>query len=281
MGLKDILVHLDLGPRSTARLALAVDLARSHQAHLTGLYVISPLPTVVPTSVGIDEEFMAEWAQQFIEQNKQDAQTVEATFNEAIACGAVAGQWRLAHGPLPRTVAQFARYADLTIVGQSDPSRPEPDRPNAVVEEVLFSSGRPLLMVPYAGNFASVGRNVLVAWKDTREAARAVTDAVAVMHGAEHITVFSVDPEDGMQAGHGSSAAIALHLVRHGLTVSSAKAVSNGLSAADMLLNQAADCGADLLVMGGYGHSRVRELVLGGVTSGILESATVPVLMSR
>jgi nucleotide-binding universal stress UspA family protein len=180
---------------------------------------------------------------------------------------------------LPETVALHTRYADLAIIGQSNPDRPETAVFNEIIEEVLFNSGRPVLMVPYAGTFEAIGRKVLVGWKSTAEAARALNDAIPLMRGAEQITIMTSDPADG--DGDEPVADIALHLARHGLTVLATHTISDGLRGDDILLNQAADTGADLLVMGAYGHSRMRERMLGGVTRGILQSATVPVLLSR
>ena len=144
-------------------------------------------------------------------------------------------------------------------------------------------AGRPLLLIPYAGEFATVGKNVLIGWTRTRESARAVHDALPLIAPSATVTVLTVE------AGRGKpdtrilpTADIAEHLARHGLTVSAARTVvSDGLTPADALLDYASDIGADLLVVGGYGHSRTREMILGGVTRDLLQHMTVPVLMSH
>src|SRR5206468_1617267 len=141
---------------------------------------------------------------------------------------------------------------------------------------------RPVLVLPYAGRFETVGRRVLVGWNARREAARAVHDALPLLRQAESVTVLAIDPVRGAH-GHGEEPAadLALHLARHGLQVTARQTDSAGLDPADVLLNTAADEGADLIVVGGYGHSRVREVVLGGVTRRLLRTATVPVLISH
>jgi nucleotide-binding universal stress UspA family protein len=151
-----------------------------------------------------------------------------------------------------------------------------------VVEQALFSSGRPVLVVPHSGRFEAVGRTVLIGWNASREAARAANDALPLIAGAESATVLVVNPSeapggDGAEPG----AAIALHLARHGLRATAEHVVAPQVDDGEMLLNQAADLGADLLVVGAYGHSRLRELVLGGVTRTLLRQMTIPVMMSH
>ncbi|MBE9552893.1 MAG: universal stress protein, partial [Proteobacteria bacterium] len=131
---------------------------------------------------------------------------------------------------------------------------------------------------PYIGAQAEIGRNVLVAWNGSREAARAVSDAMPILEAADSIEVFAVEPRG---IGDIPGADIAQHLARHGLKTDAAKTAGLDIEVGDVLLNQVADGGADLIVMGAYGHSRMRELVLGGATRHILGHMTVPVLLSH
>jgi nucleotide-binding universal stress UspA family protein len=149
-------------------------------------------------------------------------------------------------------------------------------------EQVALASGRPVLIVPYAGHFDNVGRRVLIAWNATREAARAVSDAMPLLTSAELVTVLTIDPREGPH-GHGElpGADIALHLARHGVKAQIERTVSAGMPVGEVLLSRVADLGADLIVMGAYGHSRAREVLLGGATRSVLRSMTVPVLMSH
>jgi nucleotide-binding universal stress UspA family protein len=191
-------------------------------------------------------------------------------------------EWRaIAEGP-EANPALHARYADLAILGQIDPDGNEMAAIRPRPERVALESGRPVLVVPYAGHFETMGRRVVVAWDASREATRAVNDAIPLLAAAETVTVLAIDPHQG-PTGHGElpGADISLHLARHGVKATIERTVSAGVPPGEVLLSRAADLAADLLVMGAYGHSRARELLLGGVTRTILNSMTVPVLMSH
>jgi len=281
MSLKDILVHLDGTPQSATRLDLALGLARDHGAHLTALFVVDvglPMIAMGDASGGaalagvIDDMRAAGLA---------EAQRVEAAFRERLRVEALDGEWRQSEGMLSEMISLHARYADLVIVGQDDPQATGPGTAG-LAGDVLFGAGRPVLVVPYAGSFATVGQRVLVGWNASRESARAVNDALPLITKAQSAMVLAANPRLGLD-GHGEQpgADIALHLARHGATVSVEHRVAPDVPDADLILNQAADMNADLLVMGAYGHSRLREFVLGGVTRSILKQMTVPVLLSH
>jgi len=283
--LKDILVHLDATERSGVRLRLAAELARRHQAHLTALYVVDlTLPVLVASDPG-GGAILADLLDDMRRDALAGAAKVEAAFREKLRIEGLEGEWRQVEGSTPQAVALHARYADLTVLGQAGPEG-GPDAPGyaaaAVMEEVLFTSGRPVLLVPFAGRFETVGRRVLIGWNASREAARAVNDALPLLARAELAMVLAVNPRRGL-GGHGDEpgADIALHLARHGVRVEVQHAVAPEIGEGDVLLNTAADQQVDLLVMGGYGHSRLREPVLGGVTRSLLRQMTVPVLMAH
>ena len=285
MALKDILVHLDNGSRSEARLNVAIALARRHGAHLTGLCVMD-----IPNTeyfYGATMQFASSGPEQLVQRLRADAATtgasIEAGFRDRIRREDVVGEWRCVEGHLPATLALHARYADLTIVGQPNPydTRDDTNR-DATVVTPLMSSGRPVLAVPFAGDFSVVGEHVLVAWNASREAARAVNDAKPLLERAKKVTILAVNPRQGL-AGHGDvpAADIALHLARHGVKAEAAHTVANDIPDGEALLSYAADLGADLIVAGGYGHSRAREMVFGGVTRTLIEEMTVPVFLSH
>ena len=139
-----------------------------------------------------------------------------------------------------------------------------------------------MLVIPYAGRFEACGRRVLVAWNASRAATRAVNDAMPLLAGAETVTVLCVDPDEDRRAhGEVPGMDIAVHLARHGVKARVETTMSGGIGVGNTLLSRASDIGADLLVMGAYGHARVRELLLGGATRTILESMTLPVLMAH
>lgn len=280
MPLRDILVHLDATAVGRARLALAAELARRHEAHLTGLFVIDvPLPVIAAGDGG--GAALAALMDRMREDALAAAATVEAAFRDRLRRDGLAGEWRLAEGSAPALVTMHARYADLAVLGQQDPDGDQPDA-GAIVEAVLFSSGRPVLVVPYAGRFETLGQRVLIGWNASGEAARAVNDALPLIAAAETATVLAVNPRGGVD-GHGEEpgADIARHLARHGVAVRVEHTDSGGLREGDVLLNRAAELSADLLVIGAYGHSRLREMVLGGVTRTLLQQMTLPVLMAH
>jgi nucleotide-binding universal stress UspA family protein len=281
MSLKDILVHLDARPQAMTRLALAAGLARRCGAHLTGLFVVD----VTSTIVGVADAGSGAVLAGLIEQMRADALAraagVEVSFNEALAREGIAGEWRLAEGITAELVALHARYADLAVLGQADPSDGEPAAA-ATISSAIFDSGRPVLIVPYAGSVATIGRRVLVGWNAGREATRAVHDALPLLAAADSVTVTAVNPRRGLGAhGEEPGADIARHLARHGVRVTVEHSVAPEIGAADILLNRASELSADLLVVGAYGHSRVREFLLGGVTRSLLHQMTVPVLLSH
>jgi nucleotide-binding universal stress UspA family protein len=174
-----------------------------------------------------------------------------------------------------------ARYADLAILGQHDPDDAA-SGPRYLPEEVVLGGGRPVLIVPYIGPTATFGERVSIAWDASREAARAVNDALPLLRRARQVGVVSVNPRPWPFAhGEEPGADIGLHLARHGVKVEVQRIEGQGIDTANAILSHLADQSADLLVMGAYGHSRLREFVLGGVTRTILREMTVPVLMSH
>ena len=282
MTLKDILVHLDDTPRCATRLGIAAGLAVKHDAHLVGLHVID-IPSVnyfygaAMPFVPISPEKIVERIRAEAEQN---AAPVEAAFRACLDRNAIRGEWRLVEGSAPAMVSLHARYADLCVVGQPNPYEPLDGDPVTVT--VVMTSGRPVLAVPFAGAFPTVGERVLVAWNASREAARAVNDALPLLGGAKQVTVLAINPQRGVGEHGGVPAAdIALHLARHGLKAEAAHTVAKDISEGEALLSYAADIGADLIVAGAYGHSRARELIFGGVTRTLIAEMTAPVLLSH
>ena len=282
MALKDILVHLDTTPRCTTRLELAARLAVQHGAHLTGVHVID-IPSAnyfygaaMPFVPANPEEIV----QRIRDEAAEAAKPLEAAFRDCLRRNSVPGEWRMVEGAPPQTVALHARYADLTIVGQ--PNRDEPQDADAITVTTVMTSGRPVLAIPFAGDFPTFGERVLIAWNASREAARALNDALPLISAAKQVTVLAINPQRGV-VGHGDvpAADIALHLARHGLKAEAAHTVARDIADGEALLSYAADIGADLIVAGAYGHSRARELVFGGVTRTLIMEMTAPVLLSH
>jgi nucleotide-binding universal stress UspA family protein len=286
MDLKDLVVLLDGSPRDAMKLAVSAELARRNDAHLTGLCALQLLlPVDMAFALGgyPDLSAMPDVASRMEQEAQAKAVSIEADFRELLRREGLTGDWEYETGPLTLTVTQRAQTADLLVVGQVDPENPPPVAARTLIEDVLMTAGRPLLIVPYAGRFDTIGTNVLVGWTHTRESTRAVHDALPMFAPAAKVMVLAVESSGSVSDSKTvPTADIAEHLARHGLAVSAARTVaSEGVSIADALLDQASDIGADLLVIGGYGHSRAREIILGGVTKDLLRHMTVPVLMSH
>ena len=276
MALKDLLVHVDNDAACSSRVDVAVALAAKHQAHLTGLHVMA-----WPRLPGYLEMELPRSVQELQREHMQDrARQCEKLFHERTRRHGIQGEWRAIEGDLLQTAKLHARYVDLAVVGQGRDVGNAPAELAFLPEELALGVGRPVLVVPRYGAFETVGERVLIAWNGSREATRAVNDALPLLRTAATVTVLAIDPADE-STPRMPSADIALHLARHGIAAEAASTRSVDIGVGDVLLSRAADLSADLLVMGAYGHSRIREMALGGATRHILQHMTVPVLMSH
>ena len=278
MKLCEILVHLDQSPRAQSRLDIAAELARQHGAHLTALQVIDVAIPVMALGDGGGGAVIAELMEQMRRSALVAGVKLKAAFEAALARDGIMGEWRQVEGTTREILALHGRYADLLVLGQDDP---ESDSAG-LLEAVVFDSGRPVLAIPFVGSSKTIGKRVLVGWNASREATRALHDALPLIAKAETVTVFLANPTRGLD-GHGEEpgADIARHLARHGMKAEVAKVIADDVPDSALLLNHASDMGADLLVMGAYGHSRLREFILGGMTRSLLREMTVPVLLSH
>ena len=280
MPYKNLLVHLDETAASAARADAALDFARRQGAHLTGLSLV--VEPVIPSFVYA--QVPAEVLAQRRKTVQEEAEAILAGFKAKAERAGVESDTRIdscLQPDVPRTVGLHARYADLLIVGQPE-SDETPLSGRHLAEEVVLSSGRPVLVVPYIGVNGTLGERVVIAWDAGRESARAVNDSLPILEQAKEVTVVAVNPR-ATADGHGPEpgADIALHLARHGCQVKVERLESHEIGIGDTLLSYLADRSADMIVMGAYGHARLRELVLGGVTQHMLEHMTVPALMSH
>ena len=280
MSYKTILLHLDDAARREERLDLGFEMAERFDAHLVGLY--APGPSLIPSYA------LAEAGPVVVEvetrRRAAATQAAEAVFRAASSRHrAVKCEWRSSGNEAVAALCLSARYADLVIAGQPAPEEEGVGRPiPGFAGDLVLSAGRPVLFVPYAGRFTSVGKRVLVAWDAGREAARALSDALPLLSSGAQVDVIAFDPLRG-RSRHGEvpGADIGLFLARHGIKVAVSQQSGSGIDVGAQILSRAADLSADLIVMGAYGHSRVREQILGGATRTLLESMTVPVLMSH
>ncbi|GAB4179600.1 MAG: universal stress protein [Rhodocyclaceae bacterium] len=276
MSYRTILVQVDESRRCPARIDVAIGLARRYDAHLVGLSVFSTFEPrgYVAVEIGASvREIQRRMA-------AEHAARCEQIFNRATAAAGLTNvEWRCASADPVGATALNARYADLLVLGQADPSDPAA-LDSDYAQQVVLEAGRPVLMVPYAGSIESVGRRVLVAWNASAEATRALTDAIPLLRDAEEVHLISFNPK-AEEHGEIPGSDIGLYLARHRVQVSVKIDRASGIDVGNELLSRAADLGVDLIVMGAYGHTRLREMVLGGATRTLLESMTVPVFLSH
>jgi len=284
MGFKDMLVTADAGAAARSRVELAAALAERCGAHLIGLHTaMQPLsPTIGRYFEYFGRSSLDPPYREFADRLNEWEEASRTLFGQIVDGRPFASEWRTSTGYPSETAALHGRYVSLIVLGQLDPHDAEGALYRPFPEEVALAVGRPVLVVPYAGTFAEVGQRVLIAWDGSRTATRAVNDAMPLLVAAETVTVLCVDPDQDRRAhGEVPGSDIAVHLARHGVKARVETTISGGIGVGNTLLSSAADSGADLLVMGAYGHARIRELLLGGATRTILESMTLPVLMSH
>lgn len=279
MSYKTVLVHVDQSPRSTVRTTLAAQLAKAQQGHLVGAAV-----TGISRFVFSDGAFNPNdpvFAHHLEHLRKYARGALDSFERTAAAAGIGPVEARLVDDDAAGGIALHARYADIAVIGQFDPSTAVPGVMPNFVETVALSSGRPVLVVPFAGEASASVRRPLVAWDGGVTASRAIAGALPLLQqaGAADVVMFNPRKDDDVH-GEEPGADLALYLSRHGIRVNVvARTVTGDIGEA--LLSAAADLGSDLIVMGAYGHTRFREVILGGVTRTVLQSMTIPVLMAH
>lgn len=276
MSYKTIVVHVDASLHAEQRMRHAARLAAAFGAHLVGS-AFSGISRYAGRDVGIELAMVAPHDMAALAQKNQAA---VARF-EAIAAaeGVTSVEHRVLEDDPAGGLALQARYADLVVLSQTDPADPASSHlVGGLPEQVVLDGGRPVLIIPYAGEFPRIGGKVMVAWDGGLEATRAVYHALPLLRGAALVSVMVFNPAEA--AGREPGADLALYLARHGVRCA-VRGTPLPIRAGEDLLSQAADLQADLIVMGAYGHSRFREIMLGGVSQTILSSMTAPVLMAH
>jgi nucleotide-binding universal stress UspA family protein len=283
MDFKTILVNLNHEARVPELVAAAAAIARPAESHVVGLYVMPPL--FVPSDLVIP--MGAEFYEEQIVAHRAQAERIQTVFDRLTRGEPYVAEWRV-HGdarssydPIAEGVIFEARTAELVIVSQATDGADAPMLAE-VAERVALESGRPVLVIPTKWLPRAYGQDIAVAWNDTREAARAAFDALPLLERAKRIRLVTVaEQKDGNGANMVPSAEVAATLARHGLDVEVTTIPADGRHTGNTILSRVAADGADLLVMGIYGHSRLREFVLGGASRDVLKNMTVPVLMSH
>ena len=273
--IKDLVVKLTVGAERDRTAQFAISIAQAFDAHIAGI-AFAYEPVIVPT---VMDGLSAAWVDTQRSDNRAAAQAAIDRF-EAVATG-LRAEHRLIEASLGAAAGLFGRLArrfDLAVVGQTPPEAMLPD--DLFVESALFESGRPTVVVPYIQEHGLKLGRVLACWDASHHAARAIADAMPFLRRGKTIEIVIV-ANARAPADEVPGADIGAHLARHGLSVEVKRLVAEDTGVANAILSHAADSGADFIVMGGYGHSRLREFVLGGATRGMLAQMTVPVLMSH
>ena len=281
MSYKTILVHCNDERRIQALLAVGMTLGESFQAHVVGLSVVPPVAVLSGGAPNGPPIVLDEHCKVYLERNH----VLRAAFDAAIHGRALVGEWREdqadAYGVAARVV-QYASAADLVVASQRDPDWPWTEWLD-VSDRLAIESGRPVLIVPHTGvGSGRVGDRVLVAWNGRREAARAVFDALPMLQRAKGVKVICINPQLEHEVTQGIPAAdICAALARHAVKCEATEQIAPRRGVGDTLLAVAKEMGADLLVMGCYGHTRLREFVFGGASRHVLAHMPLPILMSH
>jgi len=275
MAYKDIVVHLDQNEGSAARLDAAIGLAGLGEGRVIGIYVRAA--SIAPEYAGIEAQqellsILSKWDEKHHELEIE----AERLFNDRTARTGTLSEWRPMQGDPVGAVTTCAHYADITIVGQAGPH----DGASAgLADSVVLGAGGPVLVWPHSGSFDVNPGTVMLAWNGTREAKRALADSLPLLRQANKVIVVGINTGDGE---HIAGADACAHLARHGVNAEPRHILTSPAeSDSASLLSAVRDSGAGLLVMGAYGHHRMRELLLGGMTRDLLRRMTVPVLMSH
>jgi nucleotide-binding universal stress UspA family protein len=280
MEYKDLLVIIDASHEGRRRTDFAVRLARQHNAHLLGYYVS---PTVgdyvaLPTSGRIGSSESGPGGLGHVVQAADLAETVQMQFEANLNANGLHGTWILSGDNIVEDIVSHIRTVDLAFIGLGDPDRLESNPQGFHPEEVILACGRPVLGLPIANLPEEVGRNVLIGWDGSRGATRAMHDALPMLKAAESVTLLAVDPAELSPASVENAVR---HLRRHGIEANKKAISSGGMAVGDAVLAECDYLHADLVVAGAYGHSRLTESVLGGVSRTLLRQMMVPVLMSH
>jgi nucleotide-binding universal stress UspA family protein len=267
MGIKDILVHLDNSAASAVRLDVAITYARKHGARLRGLYLITHF-YYAPSSIG----------------EKTDRESAEQLFNNKTYEAGIASEWVFIDcstmgSSVSDLIAMHAYYTDLLIIGQVNLSAPVINIPTDIVERLVLSSGRPVMVIPYSGKFITAGERIMVAWKAGRESIRALNDALPYMKKAHSVVI--VEGTKTHEMCDATVDSVREFLLKHEINASIDVISSENFPIGDMLLNNICEKKIDLLVMGAFAPNRRGKLELSPVAKHVLKHLTAPVLLSH
>jgi nucleotide-binding universal stress UspA family protein len=275
--IKDLVVNLTPGTDLDPAAQFAISIAAKFEAHVAGI-AFAYDPVITPT---VMDGLSAAWVDAQRTENRATAEKAVDRFEAAAKRQGLSAEHRIIEASIGGAANLFGRIArrfDLAVVGQTAPERMLPD--DLLIEAALFESGRPVVVVPYIQREDLKLDHVLVCWDGSRNAARAIADSLPFLMRTNKVEIIIVGSGSG-KADELPGADIGEHLARHDLNVGVKRLVAADVDVSNIILSYVVDCAADFIVMGGYGHSRLREFVLGGATRGILQSMTVPVLMAH
>jgi len=279
VNIKNLLIHLDHSKGCQNRLQTAFALARGFDAEITGLFVVPDyiVPSYVEAQISVD--LIADVTEKAIAR----AEETLTGYRQQAAEAGVRMQAHVVEGQIIPILREHSKYADLLLLGQDQPDDPD-NASYGLADALLFEGGCACLVVPHSGKLAAPGKRVLLAWNASRESARALREAMPLLARAETVVVLSSEPDylDAQMArGHPHAEELARFLKSHGIETISSGIGDTDLGPSAAILGQAAEMNADLIVMGAYGHARLREIILGGVTRDLLKQSTVPLLLAH
>lgn len=274
MSLRTILLHAMPGDRhNEKRVESAIALSSQTGAHLTAVYTVPPLTIPTYAAVPLPPEIF----DQYYAEAEANGTAVQKSLTDKADAAGIQAEWHVVRGYPREALTAHARYCDIVMVGQPDPDQDAYSGTEGLLGDLAIGAGRPILALPHAGPASAFGKHILLSWNDSREATRAAHDALPLLQAADLVTVLVVNTEDDLA----SAEEISAHLARHGVKVEAKTETVSGLDIGDAVLNAVSDLSCDMIVMGAYGHSRLREYAFGGVTRHIIDHMTVPTLLSH
>lgn len=277
MGIKQILLHLDHSQGCDNRVQVGLELSKRFDARLLGVFVLQDYIVPAYAEAQISMDLLVDLRAKNEERAKKKISACKAMAKKA----GVALQIKLEEGPLTPILRGHSKYADLLLSGQDNPDDPD-NSSYAVADDMLLEAACASMVIPHSGKIKPPGERILLAWNASREAARAVRAALPLLQRAKEVVVISSEPNTVAEGeGHPHAQRIADYLEAHGVTSVSSGIDDPDRNPAQAIISQAAEMQADLIVMGAYGHMRLREIILGGVTRELLKTSPLPLLMAH
>ena len=277
MAIKNILVHIDHSMACESRVNAAIDLARQSNARLSALFVVPDyfMPSYVEAQISTD--IITQINDEAVARAKESMNKVK----DQVSTAGLSIDVYIEEGNIIAILGDYARYTDLLVLGQNQPDDPD-NISEALADHLVIEGGAPCLVIPFIGARKTLGKRILMAWNESRESARALKDALPLLKHADMVEVLFIKPKSHNQEHTSTQEKVIIsYLADHGITARVSLCIDNHLDPGNTILSQAVENDIDLVVMGAFGHSRLREMVLGGATHHLLKEMTVPVLISH